>query len=161
MSTSISEFRTLEGGLYAASDADTTDVDDGQSGFGDGSNDWIGGATDFASDPGQAIEDPYGTVAGAADAATLNFDEGVGGLVSLVDDEEGNTAGPGQSEMWTPTPDDVNRTTDDIADAADAATPAWVDWVLDNQEVVVVLLVVLAALAATNGTIGTVGSSGG
>lgn len=65
--------------------------------FGDGSNNWIGGAADFADDPGQLLRDPYDTVAGAADAAALNFDEGVGGLSSLVDDEAGNTAGPGDS----------------------------------------------------------------
>jgi hypothetical protein len=41
-------------------------------------------------------------VAGAADAAALNFDEGVGGLASLVDDEPGNTAGPGQEPAGSP-----------------------------------------------------------
>jgi len=72
--------------------------------WGDGSNNWIGGFEDFASDPGQVVREPYDTVAGAADAAALNFDEGVGGLWSLVDDEPGNTAGPGQSPAfsWLP-----------------------------------------------------------
>lgn len=73
--------------------------------FGDGSNNWLGGVQDFASDPGQAVRNPYRTVAGAADAATLNFDEGVGGLTSLADGEAGNTAGPGQSPLIEPSRD--------------------------------------------------------
>jgi hypothetical protein len=67
--------------------------------FGDGSNRWIDGTREFLSDPGQLVRDPYDTVAGAADAATLNFDEGVGGIFSLFDAEPGNTAGPGQSPL--------------------------------------------------------------
>jgi hypothetical protein len=71
--------------------------------FGDGSNRWIPGLVETAQNPVDRIQNPYDTVAGAADAAALNFDEGVGGLVSLVDDEPGNTAGPGQSP-WLEAP---------------------------------------------------------
>lgn len=73
--------------------------------FGDGSNRWVDGTQEFLSDPGQLARDPYDTVAGAADAATLNFDEGVGGLSSLFDGQPGNTAGPGQSP-WFEAPRD-------------------------------------------------------
>ena len=65
--------------------------------FGDGSNRWIPGIIETAQNPVDRATHPYDTVAGAADAAALNFDEGVGGLVSLVDEQPGNTAGPGQS----------------------------------------------------------------
>jgi hypothetical protein len=65
--------------------------------FGDGSNRWIPGIVETAQNPVDRLTHPYETVAGAADAAALNFDEGVGGLVSLVDSEPGNTAGPGES----------------------------------------------------------------
>lgn len=68
-----------------------------------GSNKWIPGTKEFLSDPGQAVRDPYGTAAGAADAAALNFDEGIGGLSSMFNDEPGNTAGPGQSP-WLAAP---------------------------------------------------------
>lgn len=44
----------------------------------DGSNKWIPGAKEFLADPQQLTRDPYGTVAGAADAAALNFDEAHG-----------------------------------------------------------------------------------
>lgn len=69
--------------------------------FGDGSNEWISGTQEFLADPGQAVRDPYDTVAGAADAGALNFDEGVGGLTSLVDNQPGNTAGAGDSSIWS------------------------------------------------------------
>lgn len=125
--------------------------------FQDGSNDWWSGTVETVQNPVDRATDPYGTLAGAADAGALNFDEGAGGLWSMFDDSEGNTAGPGDTEMWTPTPDDLDRTwtdaTDAAGDAADAATPAWLRWVLDNQEIVVVLLVVLAFANATDGTI--------
>jgi len=65
--------------------------------FGDGSNRWIPGAVETIKNPVDRATNPYDTVAGAADAAALNFDEGVGGLVSLIDDKPGNTAGPGTS----------------------------------------------------------------
>jgi hypothetical protein len=65
--------------------------------FGDGSNRWIPGIVETAQNPVDRASDPYDTIAGAADAAALNFDEGVGGLVSLVDSDPGNTAGPGES----------------------------------------------------------------
>lgn len=60
--------------------------------WGDGSNKWIPGTIETLQGEGK------NDVAGVLDAAALNFDEGVGGLVSLVDDEPGNTAGPGQQE---------------------------------------------------------------
>ena len=122
----------------------------------DGSNDWWSGLVETVENPVDRVTNPYDTFAGAADAAALGFDEGVGGLVSLVDDEPGNTAGPGQSEMWTPTEENIDETLQDAQnaanDAAEAATPRWLAWTLDNQEVVVGLLVVLAFAAATNGT---------
>lgn len=81
------------------------DDSNGPETFGDGSNRWIDGTIEFFNDPGQLAEDPYDTIAGAADAGALNFDEGVGGLVSLVDDEAGNTAGPGTSP-WLESPNE-------------------------------------------------------
>lgn len=63
--------------------------------FGNSSNNWLGGVDDFINDPGQVVRDPYDMAAGTADAATLSFDEGVGGSVSLLDDKAGNTAGLG------------------------------------------------------------------
>lgn len=69
--------------------------------FGDGSNKWIDGTIETVANPVDRVTSPYDTVAGAADAAALNFDEGVGGLTSLFDNEPGNTAGP-QDEEWTP-----------------------------------------------------------
>lgn len=65
--------------------------------FGDGSNRWIPGIRETLSNPVDRATNPADTVAGAADAAALNFDEGVGGLSSLFDSESGNTAGPGQT----------------------------------------------------------------
>jgi hypothetical protein len=65
--------------------------------FGDGSNRWIPGVIETIQNPVDRAQNPYDTVAGAADAAALNFDEGVGGIVSLFDGQPGNTAGPGQS----------------------------------------------------------------
>jgi len=70
-----------------------------------GSNKWVDGTEEFLSDPGQLVTDPYDTVAGAADAAALNFDEGVGGLSTLFDSEPGNTAGPGESP-WVEAPEE-------------------------------------------------------
>jgi len=79
--------------------------------FGDGSNEWIPGIQETIANPVDRATHPYDTVAGAADALTLNFDEGVGGLTSLVDGESGNTAGPGQEAV-------------DPADTAGAAASA-------------------------------------
>jgi hypothetical protein len=76
--------------------------------FGDGSNRWLDGAREFASDPGQLVRNPYDTVAGAADAGALNFDEGVGGLASLVDNEPGNTAGSGDSSIFSTDPSEFS-----------------------------------------------------
>ena len=67
----------------------------GEPGFGDGSNRWIPGLVQTLNNPVDRVTNPVDTLKGAADAAALNFDEGVGGLSSLVDDEPGNTAGPG------------------------------------------------------------------
>lgn len=127
--------------------------------FEDGSNDWWSGTVETLENPVGRASDPYGTLAGAADAGGLNFDEGVGGLVSIFDDSEGNTAGPGDTEMWTPTADDLERTANDAADAAEQAAPKWLRWVMENQELVVVLLVVLAFVNATNGTVGVGGGT--
>jgi len=86
-----------------------------------GSNKWIDGTKEFLGDPGQAIRDPYDTAAGAADAAALNFDEGVGGIASMFDGEPGNTAGPGESPfLATPNegqPDNPGTTGNPILDA--------------------------------------------
>jgi hypothetical protein len=71
-------------------------------GFGDGSNRWIPGLIETARNPVDRATNPFETVTGAADAAALNFDEGVGGLVSLVDDEPGNAAGPGTDATGDP-----------------------------------------------------------
>lgn len=131
---------------------------------GDGSNDWWGGVEDVAEDPVGEVSDPYDFVAGAADAAALQFDEGAGGLYSLVDGEEGNTAGPGDTEMWTPTEDDLNRTADDVEDWWNDSTPdppGWLAWTIDNQEAVALLVVLLAFAWATNGTVGVGGGSSG
>jgi len=68
--------------------------------FGDGSNRWIPGIIETVQNPVDRISNPYDTVAGAADAAALNFDEGVGGLVSLIDSKPGNTAGPGNQGLF-------------------------------------------------------------
>ena len=65
-----------------------------------GSNRWVSGTIETLQNPVDRLTNPYDTVAGAADAAALRFDEGVGGLYSLVDDEPGNTAGPGQRSIW-------------------------------------------------------------
>jgi hypothetical protein len=70
--------------------------------FGDGSNRWIPGLVETVQNPIDRATNPYDTVAGAADAAALNFDEGVGGLSSFFDDQPGNTAGPGQRNIWEP-----------------------------------------------------------
>jgi hypothetical protein len=126
----------------------------------DGSNDWWGGITDTVNDPVGAVSDPYDTVAGAADAAALGFDEGVGGLSSYVDDEPGNTAGTGDSPAVSLAPWAVDEYADAAGDAADAATPNWLKWVMDNQEVTLLILVVLAFAYATDGTVGTLESSG-
>jgi hypothetical protein len=72
--------------------------------FGDGSNRWIPGIIETARNPVDRATNPYDTLAGAADAAALNFDEGVGGLVSLVDGEPGNTAGPGDDNVLAQAP---------------------------------------------------------
>jgi len=83
----------LDAGGGGGSDNEGTD----DWGLTPGSNNWIDGTREFLNDPGQAVRDPYDFVAGVGDAAALNFDEGIGGLVSVVDGNEGNTAGPGQS----------------------------------------------------------------
>jgi len=72
--------------------------------FGDGSNRWIPGLIETVRNPIDRASNPVDTIAGAADAAALNFDEGVGGLVSLFDGEPGNTAGPGNDNVWYQTP---------------------------------------------------------
>lgn len=73
--------------------------------LGDGSNNWPSGIDDFVSDSDQTVRDLYDTVVGAADATAPNFGEGVGGLVSLLDDETGSTAGPGGTP-WIGNPQD-------------------------------------------------------
>lgn len=147
-------------------------------GFGDGSNDWWGGLTDFASDPSQAVEDPYGTVAGAADAATLNFDEGVGGLTSLIDDDAGNTAGPGQEAAFDPDGDGgaepwqsisggvaegvevvVEGAQDGFDAATEAAAPEWFNWILDHQEEVLIAALIVLVLYAEDWTGGGVSTA--
>jgi hypothetical protein len=97
---------------------DLQDGRDAERGFGDGSNRWIDGFRETVNNPVDRLRNPYDTVAGAADAAALNFDEGVGGLVSLADDEAGNTAGPGQDDIDVPATgvgasDDEGRSVDD------------------------------------------------
>jgi len=90
------------GGGGGSSSSDPADGDDEQTddwGLTPGSNNWVDGTREFLNDPGQAVRDPYDTLAGAADAAALNFDEGVGGLTSLIDGYAGNTAGPGDSPL--------------------------------------------------------------
>jgi len=84
--------------------------------FGDGSNEWIPGIQETVNNPVDAVTNPYDTVAGAADAAALNFDEGVGGLLSLVDNEPGNTAGPGGTGIME------QETTPEVQSAVDDAT---------------------------------------
>lgn len=69
--------------------------------FGDGSNRWIPGFIETVRNPIDRLTSPYETIAGAADAAALNFDEGVGGLTSLFGDGT-NTAGPGESPWLAP-----------------------------------------------------------
>lgn len=83
--------------------------------FGDGSNEWIPGIQETVNDPTEAVTSPYDTVAGAADAAALNFDEGVGGLLSLVDSEPGNTAGPQDMGIFE------QETTPEVQSAVDTA----------------------------------------
>lgn len=61
--------------------------------FGDGSNRWVAGTIETLRGEGK------NDVAGVFDALALNFDEGVGGLVSLLDSEPGNTAGPGDMDV--------------------------------------------------------------
>jgi len=84
--------------------------------FGDGSNRWIPGARETVANPQEAIANPYDTVAGAADAAALNFDEGVGGLLSLVDNQPGNTAGPQDTGVFE------QETTPEVQSAVDETT---------------------------------------
>ncbi|MFC7226318.1 hypothetical protein N0B31_02800 [Salinirubellus salinus] len=148
----------LEANGIDPADAGYQEFDDGDTW--DGSNDWWSGLVETAQNPIDRATNPYDTVAGAADAAALGFDEGFGGLYSLVDDESGNTAGSGQSEMWTPTEGNVDQTVEDFQNAAEAATPGWLDWTLNNQEFVVGLLLVLAFAAATNGTVDVGGVTG-
>ena len=76
--------------------------DDSSDGFGDGSNRWLDGFRETIRNPVDRVTSPYDTVAGAADALALNFDEGVGGLSSLFDDNPGNTAGPGDDDWDLP-----------------------------------------------------------
>jgi hypothetical protein len=87
---------TPGGGFIEWSNQDRDEFDrdtNGSDEFGDGSNRWIPGTIETIQGDGKA------DVSGVLDAAALNFDEGVGGLVSLVDAEPGNTAGPGQSPI--------------------------------------------------------------
>lgn len=144
-------------------ETDTTD------GFGDGSNEWIPGVRETLANPVDRATNPIDTVAGAADAAALNFDEGVGGLVSLIDNEPGNTAGPGDSAAFDPDGDgeasvgeQVDAALDlggNVADAAGDTAPGWVTWLLDHQEEALIGGVVLLALFATEGTVGTPGGA--
>jgi len=95
----------LDAGSQFGGQGDTGADDDsgdlnGPENFGDGSNEWLPGTIETINNPGPRLAKPYDTLAGAADAAALNFDEGVGGLVSLVDGEPGNTAGPGRSPAF-------------------------------------------------------------
>jgi hypothetical protein len=97
---------------------DLQDDRDAERGFGDGSNRWIDGLRETINNPVDRATNPGETLAGAADAAALNFDEGVGGLSSLVDGEAGNTAGPGQDDIDVPATgvgasDDEGRSVDD------------------------------------------------
>jgi hypothetical protein len=94
------QFDDEEGGGFF--DADTYRTEADRSNFGDGSNQWVPGTVETFRNLPDRLANPYDTVAGAADALTLNFDEGVGGLYSLVDDEPGNTAGPGDSSITNP-----------------------------------------------------------
>lgn len=84
--------------------------------FGDGSNKWIPGIQETVNNPVDAVTNPYDTYAGAYDAAALNFDEGVGGLFSLVDNEPGNTAGPGDMGIME------QETTPEVQSAVDDTT---------------------------------------
>ncbi|WP_380681073.1 hypothetical protein [Salinigranum sp. GCM10025319] len=82
----------LVGGMWSNQDRDRYERDtNGSETFGDGSNRWIPGTIETIQGDGK------GDISGVLDAAALNFDEGVGGIVSLFDSEPGNTAGPGQS----------------------------------------------------------------
>lgn len=101
------------GGVF---DPDT--FQDDSTDFGGGSNNWIAGTLETIRNPVDRVSNPLETVAGAADAAALSFDEGLGGLGSLVDDEPGNTAGPGQDDVDVPgtgvgASDDDGRSVDD------------------------------------------------
>lgn len=92
-------------GSQFGGDGDTGDSSDsgdlnGTENFGDGSNEWVPGIIETVNNPVDRLSRPYDTVAGVFDAAALNFDEGVGGLTSLIDAEPGNTAGPGQSPAF-------------------------------------------------------------
>lgn len=88
MPQTIADFRQAEGDSY------------GEIAVTEQSNNWWKGTKEFANDPMQIVRDPGGTVAGAADAGMLSFDEGVGGLTSLFDDKRGNTAGVGSSPAF-------------------------------------------------------------
>ncbi len=105
---------TITGTTDAGTDSGNEDIFGRE--FGDGSNRWIPGARETVANPQEAIANPYDTVAGAADAAALNFDEGVGGLVSLVDNQPGNTAGPGDTGVFE------QETTPEVQSAVDTAT---------------------------------------
>lgn len=153
------------GGDSDSSRTRTIGTDDSDS-FGDGSNRWIDGFVETVNNPVDRATNPVDTVTGAADAAALNFDEGVGGLVSLVDDEPGNTAGRGTGESAEDVDvaltqigaaDDATdeksplRSVDEAADAAadaagdaaDAAADATlVDELLGGRPVVGILVIV-------------------
>jgi len=88
---------TFDPDTYVPNDWDPDDPDN----FGDGGNRWIPGFLETVRNPVDRITSPWETTRGALDAAALNFDEGVGGLTSLVDGQPGNTAGSGQQGVNT------------------------------------------------------------
>lgn len=119
-----------------------------------GSNDWISGFTETVANPVDRAMNPGDTVAGAFDAAALNFDEGVGGLSSLIDTKPGNTAGSG-TQQWE-LAKDFARQTDDvpgggIADnaqewAVETSLNIGPDW-LDEASIFVGVLAAIAILS--------------
>lgn len=132
-------------------------------GFGDGSNEWIPGIQETVANPADRITSPFETVAGAADAAALNFDEGVGGLASFFDNQPGNTAGPGDSAAFDPDGDGRASLQEQLRALGDAAEKTVRNvspvaaWVANNQMAVAVGIVILLALFATEGTVGIAG----
>lgn len=121
--------------------------------FGDGSNKWIPGVVETVQNPIDRITNPGDTLAGAADAAALNFDEGVGGLASLFDTEPGNTAGPGQSGAgWNYDPQPGQPENPNTVDIE----ATWNDWTPDAptgnwvRDIVVGLILFATVLVGVN-----------